>query len=100
MAEEDKCKSPEDVDRIISAEIPDKETDPIGYEAVSQFMMHGPCGNAKLHSPCMKDGRCTKHFPKEFVSESHVDENGYPLYRRRDDGRKVEKGGIILDNRY
>ncbi|KAK1370907.1 Helicase-like protein [Heracleum sosnowskyi] len=46
MAEGDKLLSTEDIDTIISAELPDKETDAVGYEAVSQFMMHGPCGEA------------------------------------------------------
>ncbi|KAK1350679.1 hypothetical protein POM88_054600 [Heracleum sosnowskyi] len=50
MAEGDKLLSTEDSDTIISAELPDKETDGVGYEAVSQFMMHGPCGEANPSS--------------------------------------------------
>ncbi|XP_034918726.1 uncharacterized protein [Populus alba] len=46
LAPEFKFRSPEDVDSIISAEIPDKHQDPICYEIVSKFMMHGPCGAA------------------------------------------------------
>ncbi|KAK1350657.1 hypothetical protein POM88_054624 [Heracleum sosnowskyi] len=53
MAEGDKLLSTEDIDTIISAELPDKETDAVGYEAVSQFMMHGPCGEANPRCPCM-----------------------------------------------
>lgn len=34
-----KCKNEQDVNRIISAEIPNKELDPIGYEVVSNFMI-------------------------------------------------------------
>ncbi|WOG89724.1 hypothetical protein DCAR_0208962 [Daucus carota subsp. sativus] len=30
------------VDKYVSAEIPDPELDPVGYQAVSAFMMHGP----------------------------------------------------------
>ena len=41
-----KCHSPYDVDSIISAEIPDQRCDKAGYDAVSQYMMHGPCGLA------------------------------------------------------
>jgi hypothetical protein len=33
------------IDGFISAEIPDFETDELCYELVSEFMMHGPCGN-------------------------------------------------------
>ncbi|KAK1370912.1 hypothetical protein POM88_037004 [Heracleum sosnowskyi] len=53
MAEGDKLLSTEDSDTIISAELPDKETDAVGYEAVSQFMMHRPCGEANPRGPCM-----------------------------------------------
>ncbi|XP_066162009.1 uncharacterized protein [Oryza sativa Japonica Group] len=32
------------IDGFICAEIPDYDTDRLGYELVSEFMMHGPCG--------------------------------------------------------
>ncbi|XP_074324030.1 uncharacterized protein LOC141660953 [Apium graveolens] len=35
--------SVEKVDQLVSAEIPDKNSDPIAYEAVKNYMMHGPC---------------------------------------------------------
>ncbi|XP_070018011.1 uncharacterized protein [Nicotiana sylvestris] len=88
-----------DIDGIISAELPDKKVDPYYYNAVINFMMHGPCGTARKSSPCMQNGRCTKHFPKKFVSSTTIDEDGYPIYRRRDDGRTANRVGIALDNR-
>jgi hypothetical protein len=54
------------IDGFISAEIPDFETDELGYELVSEFMMHGPYGNDNKKCPCMKDGKCSKHYPKDF----------------------------------
>ncbi|OMP04886.1 DNA helicase PIF1, ATP-dependent [Corchorus olitorius] len=36
-------RTPARIDQFISAELPDNHTDSIGYEAVKQFMMHGPC---------------------------------------------------------
>ncbi|WVZ88359.1 hypothetical protein U9M48_034889 [Paspalum notatum var. saurae] len=92
--------SPSNIDNIISAEIPDKDNDLEGYMAVENFMMHGPCGEANHRSPCMIDGKCSKHFPKMFTHETTVDEEGYPIYRRRDDERIVEKDKVNLDNRY
>jgi hypothetical protein len=35
---------PNDVDEVISAEIPDCNADPLLYETVTTSMMHGPCG--------------------------------------------------------
>ncbi|PHT74476.1 hypothetical protein T459_21753 [Capsicum annuum] len=51
-------------------------------------------------SPCMQNGKCTKHFPKKFVESTSIDEEGYPIYKRRDDGRSTTREGIDLDNRY
>ncbi|XP_019196182.1 PREDICTED: uncharacterized protein LOC109190186 [Ipomoea nil] len=73
------------MDTIISAEIPYKERDREYYNVVEEFMIHGPCGAARKKLPCMVNGRCSKHFPKRFVECSSLDEDGYPIYRRRDD---------------
>ena len=54
-------------DSFVSAEIPDPERDPVGYAAVSNFMIHGPCGFRGKNSPCMKDNKCSKHFPKSSL---------------------------------
>ncbi|XP_075103803.1 uncharacterized protein LOC107767153 [Nicotiana tabacum] len=95
-----KVKAAADIDRIISAEIPDELADPVYYKAVHNFMMHGPCGSARKSSPCMQSGRCTMHFPRRFVESTTIDEEGYPVYRRRDNGRTIKKDGIDLDSRY
>lgn len=100
LAEADKPVSSEEIDSVVSAEIPDKETDPIGYDAVAQFMMHGPCGEANPKCPCMVNGKCTKLYPKPYSNSTTMDENGYALYRRRNTGRTVECNKIQLDNRY
>ena len=52
-------------------------------------MIHGPCGAFNPDSPCMKDGKCTKGFPKPFCSETSTSNDGYPAYRRR----SPEEGG-------
>ncbi|XP_019160729.1 PREDICTED: uncharacterized protein LOC109157284 [Ipomoea nil] len=92
--------NPAFMDTIISAEIPDKLMVIEYYKAVEEFMMHGPCGVARSNSPCMVNGKCSKHFPKRYIDASHFDQDGYPLYRRRDDKRTIKKNGIELDNRY
>ncbi|OMO54516.1 DNA helicase PIF1, ATP-dependent [Corchorus olitorius] len=95
-----KFKSPSDIDRFVSAEIPDKDLDPIGYEAVTSLMMHDPCGPSKPRAACMEGGRCDKFFPKKFVANTKIDDQGYPTYRRRDTGASCVKGGIVMDNRF
>lgn len=99
MADADKPKTPEDNNEVICAEIPDQETDSVGYRAVSQFMMHGPCGAANPKCPCMVKGKCTKYYPRAFNEKTHIDKDGYALYRRRDTKATVECNKIYLDNR-
>ncbi|KAK3040682.1 hypothetical protein RJ639_028378 [Escallonia herrerae] len=70
------------LDMAFSTKIPDEKEDPIGYNAMKQFMMHGPCGDSRSHN-----------------SETYVEKNGYPVYKRRDDGREIMGKEIPLDNR-
>ena len=43
---------PEDVDFLISAEIPDPSEDPELHRLVLARMIHGPCGNTRLSHAC------------------------------------------------
>ncbi|XP_019150201.1 PREDICTED: uncharacterized protein LOC109147018 [Ipomoea nil] len=88
--------SPTYIDSIIKAEIPDTALDMNYYNAVEEFMVHGPCGLARKNSPCMVNGKCSKHFPKKFANESQFDHEGYPVYRRRDDGKTIKKNDLVL----
>ncbi|KAK3029644.1 hypothetical protein RJ639_037961 [Escallonia herrerae] len=82
------------------AEIPYEKEDPAGYNAVKQFMMHGPCGDSRPHNSCVRDRECNEHYPKRFNSLTYVDENGFQLYKRRADGMEIiGKDNILLDNR-
>ena len=59
-------------------------------------MLHGPCGCNYPDAPCMKDGKCSKKYPKNFRDEILMAEDGYPSYRRRNNGisaRKTVSGG-------
>ncbi|KAK1396545.1 hypothetical protein POM88_006408 [Heracleum sosnowskyi] len=99
LATADKLLTVDDIDNVISAEIPDKVADPVGYKAVSQFMMHGPCGAANPKCPCMSNGQCTKHYPKPFSDATVMSDDGYALYRRRETKLTIECNGVHLDNR-
>jgi len=101
LASEDKIHSVEEYDTIISAEIPDPIIYPLAYETVTTTMMHGPCGILNPSAPCMKNGICKKQYPKNFQENTQESENGYPIYRRRENGHFVKtKNGIQLDNRW
>jgi hypothetical protein len=88
------------IDSIISAELPDVVSDPLAYLLVDEFMVHGPCGGLNGKCPCMKEGVCSKRFPKSFSEDTSVDQSGFPVYRRRVDGRTVKKDGHYLDNKW
>ncbi|KIH47189.1 hypothetical protein ANCDUO_22754 [Ancylostoma duodenale] len=77
---------PTQIDDIISEEIPNPEQDPGLFEIVTKNMIHGPCGPLNPNSPCMKDRKCSKRYPREFIQETHTGNDGYPLYRRRKPG--------------
>ncbi|XP_071692482.1 uncharacterized protein [Rutidosis leptorrhynchoides] len=99
LDERDKLPEPKDVDKFISAEIPDKDVDPELYQLVSDLMIHGPCGDKNPSCPCTDiEKKHTKNFPKPFADCTTVDKEGYPIYKRTDNGRKVIKQGHDLDN--
>jgi hypothetical protein len=90
----------EDVDRIISAELPNSETNKLAHETVARYMMHGPCGATFPNAPCTEKGKCQKQYPHKFQSETVTDVNGYPIYWRKDTGHTVLVHGIELDNHW
>ncbi|XP_076948892.1 uncharacterized protein LOC143621318 [Bidens hawaiensis] len=91
IAPENKIHNPSHIDNFISSEIPDKVTEPDLYQLVSDHMLHGPCGEANPSCSCMIDREYSKNFPKRFQNETSIDSNGFPLYKRRDNGRYVVK---------
>ncbi|CAN1293179.1 hypothetical protein LINPERPRIM_LOCUS21923 [Linum perenne] len=100
LAEEDKLNSTSDIDSVIQDEIPDRHSDPQSYEAVTKFMIHGPCGSLNPKSSYTVDGKCTKHFPKKFYSQTTIDADGFPRYRCKEEGSFVTANKITLDNRF
>ncbi|XP_074355786.1 uncharacterized protein LOC141695440 [Apium graveolens] len=97
---DDRPKTTEKTDKMVSAEIPDPKFDPVGYNAVSNYMIHGPCGPNYTKSPCMVKGNCIKHFPKRYNSHTFFYECGFPIYKRRRTGITINKKGVNLDNRF
>jgi hypothetical protein len=88
------------VDTFFSAQLPNPTSDPIGYEVVSLFMVHGPCSPHVTHSPYMIDGKCSKFFSKQFCEHTTILENGFAQYAHPNNGVVVNKKGIDADNRF
>ena len=66
------------------AEIPCQETDPTLHNIVKANMVHGPCGtDVNPHGVCMKNGSCSKKYPRQFITQTQQGIDGYPKYRRR-----------------
>ena len=98
MVGTDKPRTPNDIDLKVIAEIPCRDTEPELYNLVDTFMVHGPCGSLNPECPCMDNGVRSKHYPKPLSSETIVNVNGYPQYRRRhvmpdDDQPRTVKDG-------
>ncbi|XP_024874095.1 uncharacterized protein LOC112456045, partial [Temnothorax curvispinosus] len=98
---------PDKIDEVILAEIPDVQNDPGLFEVVTKNNIHGPCGAINNNSPCMKDRKCTKRYPRDLHSETITGNDGYPQYHRRstkDGGKlitiKVRNNNIEVDNRW
>jgi len=78
---------------MISAQLPDPQLQPLLFAKVTKYMLHGPCGVDNPQAKCMVNGKCSKHFPKEYRERTDWAENSYPLYARPDNGLVFERNG-------
>ncbi|XP_062201341.1 uncharacterized protein LOC133903879 [Phragmites australis] len=97
-----KLTCPEQYNTVISVELPTKERYPELHEMVVKHMMHGPCGSLNPGNVCMKNQNltCKSYYPRQFTDTTLQGKDSYPIYRRRDDGKKVHVRGHVLDNRW
>ncbi|KAG7951593.1 hypothetical protein I3843_12G015700 [Carya illinoinensis] len=96
-----KVYAPESFDEIVSAEIPDKNTNLHLHNAVVKHMMHGPCGVLNPTNVCMKkNGCCKSNYPKNYASATTVGNDFFPIYRRSNNGVTVKVRSQNLDNRW
>ena len=106
LAHKDKLHGAKDYDKIVCAELPDPEKEPDLFRLVTTFMIHNPCGR-HTNQPCMKNGCCKANYPKDFQSYTQSNDDGYPLYQRRQTTqggfafkKKKHKDHVIIDNRW
>ena len=106
LQERHAIRTAEQVDEIVSAEIPPNPDSIVDdnlevqtrkreqarrlQSLVLKNMTHGPCGKEKSTAPCMYNNQgditevCHKSFPKAFVKDTIWDEQqSYATYKRR-----------------
>ena len=104
---EDKPHSPAIVDRNVSAQLPDPETDLVYFTAVTKHMIHGPCGIRNPGHYCMKNGACRFDYPKRLQDATSIPADGYTALARPF-GRSVvisptftaDNSWVVPHNRY
>lgn len=95
-----KLLSAQQIDGLVSAEIPDPIQHPILHYLVTTLMVHGPmCGEITPTARCrQKDPNNCKHrFPKDPQAATVICSNQFPLYRRRQLFSAIIKGHRISD---
>ncbi|PIA42210.1 hypothetical protein AQUCO_02100228v1 [Aquilegia coerulea] len=96
---EDKIRTADQVDKFVSAEFPDPIKHPVLFQTIKKCMVHGPCGNRNMESSCMVNRVCKSHYPRENITNTRIDVDGYPIYRRRKTGKRYKVRGHLVDNR-
>lgn len=110
LADHRKLHTPEDVDSLIHAEIPDPDTEPLLWETVIQSMLHRQCNDGGKHM-CIRSSpsspttlACRFKFPHAFCSKTVLGNDSYPSYRRlwpEEGGRTfTAPNGKVFDNRW
>uniref|UniRef100_UPI00358F807C uncharacterized protein n=1 Tax=Myxine glutinosa TaxID=7769 RepID=UPI00358F807C len=97
LCQEEKICTAEDIDRIVSAQIPNSNESPEIHSLVKSHMIHGLCGTLNRHSICVKDGVCSKGFPKVYAAETLASIDGYALYKRPPNGPTITVHGTDVD---
>ncbi len=96
-------RNPELYDQIITAQIPNPDTQKRAHKLFEKHQIHGPC---HFFKKCLRDGYCSKYFPKEFQKKTINAKDGFAIYKRL----SPEDGGFtckckwdpnfVVDNRY
>ncbi|POS87798.1 hypothetical protein EPUL_000277 [Erysiphe pulchra] len=99
LHEDDVPRRSEQVDEMVSAQMP--TNCPALAEIVESQLTHGPCGPGYPNTPCMKNGRCSKGYPKRWYEATVLSEDSYPKYARPNNGVtwNSANGRFTFDNR-
>ncbi|SGY12473.1 BQ5605_C011g06518 [Microbotryum silenes-dioicae] len=100
MDPEDKPKTNDDYNKIVTAEIPDRDKFPALFETITNSMLHRQCNRPGNHTCHNKHGKCTKRFPKRLQPRTTSEDGGYPHYRRRGIHQYVKFPGTAQEEVY
>ncbi|KAL3531639.1 hypothetical protein ACH5RR_005160 [Cinchona calisaya] len=100
LKSEHKITTPDEFDKFVTTELPDKDKFPELYNLVVKHMMHGPCEKLNPKNSCMINGECKYHYPRQFCNKTIQGQDGYPIYKRRDDRKEVKVRKAILNNQW
>nr|XP_016462367.1 PREDICTED: uncharacterized protein LOC107785554 [Nicotiana tabacum] len=87
LKEGHKIQIADQYDKFITAEILDKSKYSLLHELVVKHMLHCPWGQHHPTNSCMQYGQCKYHYPRSFINKSMQAKDGYPIYKRGNDGR-------------
>ena len=95
LHDNDKPISTEDYDKFVWAEIPNRTLYPRLFQTITTCMIHTCTSN------CTEGHRqCSKGFPKPYQDQTQSNDDGYPLYRRRNNGEVIERNGALYTNQH
>ncbi|KAL7292740.1 hypothetical protein TKK_0013862 [Trichogramma kaykai] len=89
---------PESLLTLVTAKILDSNINPELFKGVRRNIIHGPCGIINNNPLCMKNGKCSKHFPRNLQNNTITRGDGYPKYRQRSTNAGEKSITITLHN--
>ena len=69
LADDCKPRTPDDIDQLVSAEIPDPQVQLEFHDTVKRHMMHGPCSKLGPNCVCMENWSAKK-FAQAFATRN------------------------------
>ncbi|SAM09761.1 hypothetical protein [Absidia glauca] len=103
LAASDRPMTSSQYDNFVCAELPDINAHPALHHTVTRSMIHGPCDSRCLKEhPITKRMICSKHYPKRFIEETTLNDDGYPVYKRSNNGRSYtfRRSNFTADSRH
>jgi hypothetical protein len=83
---EQKVFATKDIERLVLVKFLFPKNTPF-FEMVTKCLLHGLCSEEYPNALYMVNDVCKKRYPRAFSEETTQGEDGYPVYRWRNNGR-------------